>query len=372
MMPALSRSRMLVGHRVVFSCLVATCLVFNLNQSAVALPPLGLTQIDAGFTVIEIIDGAAYFSGHTGVQRMSSEGDLDFAPILHPMFDTTDGVTRVVKALDGGLYVAANFSNNSSFPFGAALFRLDQPSTPIVNWGESGVQGVARDLTVFGTLESGFQFVASKFLLDGSIEPLEFPPGADPTMHSTYVTSSTPQGYVLGDTGIPGTLGSAPAFWTPSGEFSFVAPFGVPSSIRDRQDGDGTNIGWDSGVKYGQQPPIYINQGGPHVIVSHSEFAIKQDYAFPADPKYAFYPGIVPGFPNRAVPLLDVFPQLASINIDVIHDLASVDGYLYMTLSGDDGTFLFGALDPSVIPEPAGMVLMLLGTMTSLVRRQRH
>ena len=35
----------------------------------------------------------------------------------------------------------------------------------------------------------------------------------------------------------------------------------------------------------------------------------------------------------------------------------AVDGRIYMTLSGPDGLFLFGATDPSVIPEPSTLVL---------------
>ncbi len=37
-----------------------------------------------------------------------------------------------------------------------------------------------------------------------------------------------------------------------------------------------------------------------------------------------------------------------------------------MALSGEDGLFLFGALDPSLIPEPTGIVLGLLGSLAYL------
>lgn len=103
------------------------------------------------------------------------------------------------------------------------------------------------------------------------------------------------------------------------------------------------------------------------VKVSHDDFVVV--HAMYADTVlYGFFPGIVPGFPNRAVALLDIFPELAAIDIDRVHDLASVDGYLYMTLSGADGTFLFGARDPSVIPEPATAVLMFFVATVALRR----
>jgi hypothetical protein len=106
------------------------------------------------------------------------------------------------------------------------------------------------------------------------------------------------------------------------------------------------------------------------VKVSHDDFVVV--HAMYADiVLYGFFPGIVPDHPNRALPLLDIFPELASIDIDMINDLASVDGYLYMTLSGADGTYLFGARDPSVaVPEPAAVVLALL-TAAVFLRRTR-
>jgi hypothetical protein len=52
---------------------------------------------------------------------------------------------------------------------------------------------------------------------------------------------------------------------------------------------------------------------------------------------------------------------------------AAVDAYIYMTLYGEDGLYLFGARDPSVIPEPATVVLALLlaGGVVAMAMRRR-
>lgn len=226
---------------------------------------------------------------------------------------------------------------------------------------------------------------ASRFLLDGSIQALFQPskPNSNVNIKYTQIYYVTPCGYAIGDSVIPGTIGSAPAQWTPEGTFSFILGNGVVTSSRDRNDGQGINVGFyefDPTIKLGDNYYYIQDMNGEHydgsggVLVSQSDFAIVQDWAFPANkPKYAFFPGIVPGFPDRAVKLLNIFPELATVDIDVIHDLASVDGYLYMTLSGSDGTFLFGARDPSVIvPEPATAVLMLLGGIACASRGRRR
>lgn len=59
-----------------------------------------------------------------------------------------------------------------------------------------------------------------------------------------HVRGSTRDGYALGGSHVPGTLGAAPALWTPAGEFSFVAGNGVDSTIRDRLDGQGSILGF--------------------------------------------------------------------------------------------------------------------------------
>ncbi len=344
-----------------------------------ALPPLGLTQVSTSSTLrpnLEVIDGTAYLGVTEGVWTVDTSGSQTFIPISHPTLGTPSSVTRAVKALDGELYVAANF-NSFTNQAAAALFPLDQPTLPIVTWETPRIRvsGVDVNLRTFGGFDYDDGDEASKFLLDGSIEALPYPPGSNSSNNITRLNSMTPRGYALGSAGIPGTIGSAPSLWSPTGEFSFLDGSNSPTSIRDREDGTGVNTAWDiPAIKYGGDAPILI-AGNPEnfaaiwVMVSHSDFVVVQDSVFPQETKYAFYPGINPDHPDRAVPLLDVFPQLTTIDIDYISDLASVSGYLYMTLSGSDGTFLFGARDPSVVPEPATAAMMLLATIFAVTRR---
>ncbi|MGE3467474.1 MAG: hypothetical protein AB7J13_11130, partial [Pyrinomonadaceae bacterium] len=288
-----------------------------------ALPPLGLTQISPSpvpFSNLELIDQTAYSGVPGGIWTVDSNGVTSFLPISHSTLGSPYSVTRAVKASNGGLYVAANFSHNSQFPFGAALYRLDQPSTPIVSWDSYGVLGVARDLTVFGTVEGdNFSFVGSKFLLDGTIEALVFPPGEDCFCY-TLLIDSTPNGFAIGEAKIPMTAGTGPVRWTPDGEISFFTPsqFGDADSIRDRYGADVPNIGWndfntpkisygdgrnftifkeDGSLFYDDFPPLAFR-----VIVSHGDFTVVEVFkglSSEVSTVYGFFPGIVPGFDNR-------------------------------------------------------------------------
>jgi hypothetical protein len=357
--------------------LLCSALFISYATSALALPPLGLTQVSTSSTLrpnLEVIDGTAYLGVANGVLTVDSLGSQSFVSIAHPTLGTPSSVTRVVKAFDGELYVAANFGVFGS-TFRPALFSLDQLIVPVITWEDGEIRGVDANLRGFGIVHS-----ASRFILDGSVETLSSPLGSSAST-TNLLWSATPSGYSIGDAVIPNTTASAPVVWTPEGQISFVFSFGLAASVRDRNDGQGINIGADltsPEVRFGQTgyatisdingEDLFVSGGG--VLVSHDDFVIVHAN-WPTE-LYGFYPGIVPGFANRAMPLLDIFPELASIDIDVIHDLASVDGYLYMTLSGSDGTFLFGARDPSVmIPEPATALLMFLGASVTLRRRRR-
>src|SRR5690606_25310478 len=153
-----------------------------------------------------------------------------------------------------------------------------------------------------------------------------------------------------------GTAGIGPVKWEPNGDISFIDKLGVADSIRDRADGNGANIGWYDFVgpivSYGEgRSLVILKQDGSsfyedspftiRTLVSHGDSCIVEVFTSPfqaVSALYVFSPGIVPGFSDRAMPLLDIFPELSTIDIDFVSDLASVDGYLYMTLSGADGT----------------------------------
>jgi hypothetical protein len=366
-----------------FSKLLAIGVLFlALCGHGYALPPLGLTQVSADSALrpnLEVIDGIAYLGVTNGVWTVDSLGTTSFQAVSHPTLGTPSSVTRVVKATDNQLYVAASYGNFNT-PQGGALYNLEQLTAPFFSWlGNYLVNGVDKEQVVYGNVvEPAIGFEASKFHLDGSVETLRYPPGSSSSNNFTRLDSSTPNGYAFGGAGIPGTAGESPVVWTPGGDISFVIGHGIVTSSRDRSDGQETNFGVYEGnptVKLGQDYYYIEDMNGNYldadfedaVKVSHDDFVVV--HAMYADiVLYGFFPGIVPDHPNRALPLLDIFPELASIDIDVINDLASVDGYLYMTLSGSDGTFLFGARDPSVIPEPATAVFALLAAAVFLRR----
>jgi hypothetical protein len=360
-----------------------------------ALPPLGLTQITPTIPTlffsqpsIEIIGETTYLGMENGIWTIDSTGTKTFLPISHPLLGSSYYVTPVVKTTNGDLYVGANF-RNAIMESQPALFSLNQLHTPIVTWDHGSVSSVDVNLRTFGNVEGGCSgcYAATYFYLDGSTEEMQFPIGSDSSNNSAALSSSTPRGFAVGDAGIPMTASSGAVMWTPEGEISFFTPFqvGDADSIRDRNGAEAPNIGWNYDVPYvsygdGRNFKIYKADGSSfdedfyEVIVSHEDFAIVEVFeglSTEVSTLYGFYPGIIPGFPDRAVPLLDIFPELAAIDIDIVNDLASVDGYIYMTLHGDDGLYLFGARDPSVIPEPTGVVMMMLAATFALRRRRR-
>ncbi len=367
-----SRS-MIETTRLRLASTLAMLAIFCAANQTHALPPLGLTQITPSNITpsntragLEIIDGTAYLNVTNGVWTVDSLGTTSFVSISHPTLGIPSSVTPVVKAFDGKLYTAANFS------LGQALFQLDQPLTPNMTWEieAAHVSGVDAQLRVLGytyiDFDSFFAARAVKFVSNGSTELLPGEYAGD-----TFLFAVTPLGFALGDGGIPGTIGSAPILWAPDDSFlSYVFGYGAAGSIRDRNDGQGVNIGdiFEGLVLLGDTAYYIQDINGlglsdDAMIVSHSNFVVALDFDFRTSSLRSllgFFPGIIPDHPDRGLPLLDIFPQLATIDIDFITSLASVDGYLYMTLRGSDGTFLFGARDPSVIPEPTTALLLLI------------
>jgi hypothetical protein len=149
----------------------------------------------------------------------------------------------------------------------------------------------------------------------------------------------------------------------------------------------GLNIGFDAiaELRYGDRPLITLGKtNGPFIavidggaIVSQSDFAVVNPTEFTGVPfqPMAYYPGIVPSDPNAPRPLEELFPELLSVDFDTVTDLYAVDGHIFMTLSGPDGLYLFGARDPSVIPEPTTWTLLLLSLLaasTLAVRGRRR
>jgi hypothetical protein len=73
------------------------------------------------------------------------------------------------------------------------------------------------------------------------------------------------------------------------------------------------------------------------MIVSETEFAVLPDVNSPTI--FGFFPGLVPDEPLVALPIEEIFPELASVKFDSVTDLVAIDGHIFMTLSGPDGLF---------------------------------
>jgi hypothetical protein len=143
--------------------------------------------------------------------------------------------------------------------------------------------------------------------------------------------------------------------------------------VRDRSDGRGVNIGFEfeAGVIYGDRDAVRLHESDGffriiipgETIVSQGDFVVANvEPGFQEAGPFAYYPGIVADQPGVVLPIQDIFPDLTSINFDGVSDLYAVDGYIYMTLHGDNGLYLFGARDPSVIPEPSTLLIAALAT----------
>jgi hypothetical protein len=351
-----------------------------------ALPPVGVTLIDSTperTAMLSVVDGVAYINSLGGVWNVQPDAHIGFVPVNHPNLGTRSVTTRVVKGPDGHLYLGANFVEDDPNRFvriGAALFGLDQPTTPRTTWpGElADVRGLDGDLDVFGNLATLISTTAPEipvqFQVDGTTVELDRPLHPDfeePIGASVLDVSET--GYAVGGANAPGILRVDSVIWTPEGEFSFVAqivgPHAPAISVRDRNDGNGVNIGFDNvaRVVYGTEPLTHLrreegefdpgDEFDIHTIVSQSEFAVVNS---DVDGVFAYFPGIVSAEPGVALPIEQLFPELTTIDFNEVNDLYAVDGHIFMTLSGPDGLSLFGERDPSLIPEPSAVILIFV------------
>lgn len=350
------------ASRNVLSTVFTLAVFLSAGSFLYALPPLGLTQISPSATVskLDIIDGTAYVASDTGLWKVDTSGIENLGSYSVP-----------VKATDGNLYALGGqgmlyrldpsgptfFHQYVYYPFG--------PEPEILDF----VTAIDSELRAYGQYGD-----ATRFNFDGTDERLS---GGV----STFI-AVTPKGWALGEGEIVGTIASGTILWQPHGPGqTYPLDNGWPGTIRDRYTGTGVNMSDDMDVSvllgdtvYAINKPdgSFFSDFDDNVVVSHSNFTVINDFnIIPAGPTefYAFYPGINPDFPNRAVPLLDIFPQLAAIDIDSISSAASVDGYLYLTINSSDGLYLFGAPDPSLVPEPTAFVLLLALAMPHALRR---
>ncbi len=243
----------------------------------------------------------------------------------------------------------------------------------MVNWGNdaegtnANVVGLDRNLKGYGV--TGVQSdLPAQFNLDGTLTEMD---GGN----LSVVLAVSGSGFSVGSAFIPGTIGTGAALWDPKGFLnrSILRNYAGASgtSISDRWDGHGLNIGISvpATAILGDSPPVEILDPQGEIIgrgisqVSQSDFTIVSPRS---DDVYVYYPGVAADHPDRAMLIEDVFPELRTIDFEESSTPYAVDGHVYMVLSGDDGSFLFGAPDPSLIPEPTGIVLGLLGSLAYL------
>ncbi len=379
------------------------------SREARALPPLGFTVVDPVVPAEEFSRFDLYVNGDLAyVNRTKFDVLRDMIPnsvvsaselwqvsgsgvsrttFSHPEFGEATSLTSAIRADDGELYIGANFvfeesvSNNDS---AISLYRVDQPKSPVVTWENDsrgsnaafGLGGIDRRLTgrgiSFGDGISG----AVEFHADGSFEAL---PG-----FTGYISGVTESGYSHGTALTPGTIGTGGAIWDPAGEIEYPRIEGanlITSSIADRFDGPGVNVGFQiGGIRYGEEEGYFIRSPRKSlrdttVQVSQSQFAILYDYlprSLDIDRLFGYFPGLVDGKPDEALPLDEIFPGLSGIDIQRISAPYAIDGRVYMAFSSDAGLTLFGALDPSLIPEPSTATLAFtLFLQLGLLRRKR-
>jgi hypothetical protein len=366
---------------------VSATVLFVACSTVEGLPPLGLIQIDPASGArarLTVVEDTAYANTSGGIWTVASDRSISFVRLSSPdLEEMSVAATRVVLGPDHQVYVGATFYDGqpgSVNPVGASLFTLNEPSNPLVTWYPDPTTGHRPTLVgidqrlrgvgsvVFTDPISEFDdFLVAKFLSDGTVELIDVPddpPGSGKPI-SAYFLSVSENGYAVGGGHFPESAGEQPIVVTPDGEFSFLPTAGKARSVRDRLDGAGINIGMGFGseIKYGDEELLYVDVGGPSfeqsALVSQSDFAVVN---MGDERPFAYYPGIVPGEPLRGLQIEEVFPELSMINFDGVSDLYAVDGHIYMTLHGEDGLYLFGARDPSVIPEPSTLVIAVFAT----------
>jgi len=355
------------------------------NPYCAALPPLGLTRIadepDAD-AELAIVGDVAYISGRRDIWVLDDNATIDTFRLMHPDLGMHSNPSRVVKGPDETLYVGATFLRSDTSPFsdGVGLFALNNLADPIATWeARLDLVGFGSDLRGVANHQTGQPV---RLLADGTIEELQFPEGT-PNMEAGFVTSMSESGYAVGHAFVPGTIGDAASLWTPSGDHSFLDVGGSAIDVQDRIDGQGINIGWkfvsivsqygDFGVVHPNLENYVIGSGEGGILLTNGDFAVLRA-GLPV-PYLGFQPSFVPGVPERALPIEEFFPELAAVRFDDITDVVAADDHIFITLSSEDGLYLFAARDPSVIPEPGtwGLAVLLaaLGGVLGVWRRQR-
>ena len=342
--------------------------------SAVALPPLGITQLQTERdrdAELAVINGTAYVSGKDGVLPIDASGVGELIVPTSATFGPFVRTKRAVADLNGNVFFGAQFKRGEGlfgkFP-GIELYELDNPLVAYDSWITAGL------LQGFDSSLNGYTIHAILLPNGTGISPIPF---ISNEIESFGVDRVAPSGILLGGGAIPNTLGAGPVLRSLGGTAELLAQSGASHSIRDRLDNNGVNIGYKNLLRYGQALPIIIDPAEGHprsIIVSESDFTVvnRGEDTLEAPENHVFYPGVNPAGDDLSVPLIHLFPELQSLDFDDVSDVTSFGGNIHLLLSGQTGQWLFVAPDPSLIPEPttASLVMGLFGTLA--LRRGRR
>jgi hypothetical protein len=349
-------------------------LLFLIASTAQALPPLGLTQVaatDDSTSQLVVIDGVAYVSHHTGVSLVDTTGLAETIIPQNAVFLNPSQPTRAVLGDDGEVYVGINYDAGGTIATGgASLFRLSEPTQAVASW--EGLFALGFDSQRNGMGATGD--IPSESAVWSRLHPNET---TSPVPASWFETRSVlPSGLVAGNASVAGTIGSAGATLDAADNIDFIDSFGSLWGARERADGDGINVGYDLGaanvVYFGSRGSTFIDGVSPStsyrgVMVSETDFTLLSQW----DGDYSvFFPGVNPAGDDLSVPLLSYFPDLSAVNFDAVTDIASADGQVHLLLSGDDGLWVYSAVDPTWVPEPTTALLAIVALIGPALRRR--
>ncbi|QDS98875.1 PEP-CTERM sorting domain-containing protein [Adhaeretor mobilis] len=350
---------------------------FAITTAASALPPLGLTLVGpAGpdYQQIDILGDSAYLGRPTGITVVDTFGNVSAVDPTHSTLGTPFFLRRPILADDGDVYYAANFR---AFSDAAALYRIDQPATPVTTWlGGAVIGGVLPSLVSLGY--NGSHTV--RYFPDGSSEP--FPVYLDALGENPGIGEVTPNGIMAGGADIIGSIGTESYLWDASGDL-IGFPFDNPLSLRDRDDGNGF------ATDLNNTPVVYTNNGTwsrfitsidfnePAVfqtswVVTGTDLVFGNSFFNRHGVSWSPLLEATPENPLVLQPLLEVFPDLPPMVNSRLIDADTIDGRFYLLFETDGQTYLYGGMDPSVVPEPTTLALGLLSLAMAVFQSRRR
>lgn len=368
---------------------LALCAVASSAEVLLALPPLGLISIGpatANYDSVTVSGETAYLVREGGLTAVDSFGAISSINPSHPMFGSPEKVTRTVLAEDGSVYFVGVFKESPEI-VGSALFRIDSPDAPITTWLDGDeVVGVLPSLVAIGTrytsAQNNFESSIMRYFSDGTSEV--FPIELDRTIYERPgVWDVTPNGLMRGGADIIGTIGARDIVWDGEGRI-VTRRDDFPISLKDRDDGNGAN------ADINNQPSVFsfdgewnsfrasIDFNQPEVfqtewVLTGTDLIFAHGFANRHGVSWSPILDATAEEPLFLRPLLEVFPDLPPMTNSRLIDAETLDGRFYLLFETDGQAYLYGGIDPSVVPEPTALVMCLgLLVMDKLSRRTRY